>query len=529
MNGKFLFRRRLMLVDVITTVQKLVNKSTLSLTSTTSGDTTHNTYTLSNNLTKSINKISDLKETFFDYNEDTFNKLSLDYSTGFISEEYANELLEVINTTENVQTLLDYIELKNFGTLFENKDLVINKSTSSNYNSNYLNYDSSPDFLSGSTFNSVTLNINVGNVSVLQNMFRRAKVKTITFNLNGGRCAPSDMSGFNEFNTICTSVPNTIDYRDCVYINYAFEQNFLLQEIPSYYTVTNEASRISTPANIIGGNSKSGIIEAEQAFNQCRTLRKIGPVLDLRGVVPDSTGQPKSMFNDSTNVTDVRFKNLCNGDWNFSLHNSWLGIPNMDLASIKYCIENLAKQTDLSFTPLEVKTITEPTYDWNSLVSDSTKSLMFKTTNSSKFINIPNTYKVLLPEGLTMKLVWWVSNQENQYNQAYNVFTTIVGDGTEKTFTNSLTDYQYATIEVLKTDGSDLNNDTLYQIVSNTNIKFYVGSSTTNLFISPQHKIYFGDKYKTQIEAKDVITSKIIQTANNKGWSIYIGNTLLTP
>ena len=235
------------------------------------------------------------------------------------------------------------------------------------------------------------------------------------------------------------------------------------------------------------------------------------------------------MFNDSTNVTDVRFKNLCNGDWNFSLHNNWLGIPNMDLTSIKYCIENLAKQTDLSFTPLEVKTITEPTYDWNSLVSDSTKSLMFKNTNSSKFINIPNTYKVLLPEGLTMKLVWWISNQENQYNQAYNVFTTIVGDGTEKTFTNSLADYQYATIEVLKTDGSDLSNDILYQIILNTNIEFYVGSNTTNLFISPQHKIYFGDKYKNQIEAKDVITSEIIQTANNKGWSIYVGDTLLTP
>ena len=162
-------------------------------------------------------------------------------------------------------------------------------------------------------------------------------------------------------------------------------------------------------------------------------------------------------------------------------------------------------------------------------VNIDTKSLMFKNTNGTKFINIPSTYKVKLPSGLTMKLVWWLDNQENQYNKAYNVFTTIVGDGTEKTLTNSLEGYKYATIEILKTDGSDLSKDTLYQLLLTTNIEFYIGSSTTNLFKSTQHKIYFGDKYKTQIEAKDVITSEIIQTANNKGWSIYIGDTLLNP
>ena len=97
------------------------------------------------------------------------------------------------------------------------------------------------DFLYCSTFNSVTLNINTGNVSVLQNMFRRAKVKRIIFNLNGGKCQPTDMSGFNEFNSICTSLPNKIDYQFCRYINYALEQNFALQELPLYYTVTDEA------------------------------------------------------------------------------------------------------------------------------------------------------------------------------------------------------------------------------------------------------------------------------------------------
>ena len=34
-------------------------------------------------------------------------------------------------------------------------------------------------------------------------------------------------------------------------------------------------------------------------------------------------------------------------------------------------------------------------------INIDTKSLMFKNTDGSKFINIPSTYKVTLPEGLT--------------------------------------------------------------------------------------------------------------------------------
>ena len=137
MKSKFLFRRGLMLRDVITTIQKLVNNGTLTLESNSYGNMTVGNYTLSNTLTKPVEKITDLKETFFYYKENELNKLSLDYSTGLISEEFANDLLEVINTTENQQTLENYIALKNFGTLFSDKDLIINKSTSHNYNDSY--------------------------------------------------------------------------------------------------------------------------------------------------------------------------------------------------------------------------------------------------------------------------------------------------------------------------------------------------------------------------------------------------------
>ena len=65
MKSGFLFRRGLMLRDVITTIQKLVNNGTLALESNSIGTMTVSNYTLSDNLTKPLEKITDLKETFF--------------------------------------------------------------------------------------------------------------------------------------------------------------------------------------------------------------------------------------------------------------------------------------------------------------------------------------------------------------------------------------------------------------------------------------------------------------------------------
>ena len=50
MKSKFLFRRGLMLRDVITTIQKLVNNGTLALESNSYGNMTVGNYTLSNTL-----------------------------------------------------------------------------------------------------------------------------------------------------------------------------------------------------------------------------------------------------------------------------------------------------------------------------------------------------------------------------------------------------------------------------------------------------------------------------------------------
>lgn len=518
-------RRQLLLSDPSYTVQKLVNKGILAYTEKAENGLLQRDYAFSKIYKKPFKKIKDFTYTFFDTHKtdnlfDEF-RLTIDYSKGYLTKEQVDELIEIINTTPHYQKLNFSFRLNLGKKDFTDKDIILNL-----YNDNY--YQMNTDMFSGSDINSVTFNIaGNGSISVLQNMFRWSGCKTIKFSKP---IKPTDISGWCEGNNILTSHPNNIDYSVCKNIGYAWELCSALTELPSYYTVTDEASRLSTSANIIGGSAEGGIAFCDQAFNTCRVLQKIGPVLNLASIEPDSSQKlPLTMFNDSLNIKDIRLKNIGNGDWNF-IRTDYRGLPNMDLASIKYCIENLARQSDYSFIPYGVIDIDTPTYGWSTLVQSTTKSLMYRRTNGNgKFFNITGDYKVVIPEGLTMKIVWWIGNIENPYNKAYNEFTYIVGDGQEHTFTNTLNDYQWCTIEIQKTDGSDLTNDTLHQILLYNNIEFYIGDNTTNYIIPTLHNIYFDTTYKSQIEARDVITPEIIQTANDKGWTIYIGETELTP
>lgn len=521
-------RRQLLLSNPSTTVQKLVDKGILSVTS--DVDTNTKLYKFTKSYRKSFNKIKDFKQVFMGNTSPVLSGLSINYSDNFLSKGQIDELIKIINTTDNNQNLRNYFYLNLGNSDFINTDIVFNLNTSDDYDSYVKDYQFFPDALAGSTINSVTLDIKKGNFSSMQNFLRNCNCKRFNINLNGGVCIPTDVSGLCEFNKILTSFPNNINWANCGNIGYAWEWCSALTEIPSYYTVTDEVSRLNTTENIIGGNSGNlGFVE--QAFNICKSLTKIGPVLNFIQILPNDTTykQPLNLFNDSLNISNIRLKNLSNGDWSF-IRKDYRGLPKMDIESIKYTIQNLAKQSDSAFLPLEVNEISTPTYGWSTLVSTSTKSLMYRQANNNgKFLNITGDYKVIIPEGLTLKLVWWISSKENNYNKAYNEFTYIIGDNAEHTLTNTLTDYQWCTIEIQNTDGSDLSRDNLHQVLLYNNLEFYIGDNTTNYIIPTLHNIYFDTTYKAQIEARDVITPEIIKEANNKGWNIYIGDTLLTP
>ena len=524
-------RRQLLLTDPLTTVEKLTNKSILTKSSDDTGKC--NTYVLNSKLTKRFSKIKDFVEKFFSDEDLKLNALIIDYSLGYITEEQARELINIINNNINKQDLEYFIKLKNF-TGFTDVNLLLTKDANPEIAENIVHYDTYLDGLRGSNFNSVTIKLyNNSRISVLQNMFRGATCKTITFDLskytNQGISAvqPTDMSGWCEWNNALVNHPNNIDYSTCQNIGYAWEWCNSLQEIPSYYTVTDETSRLNTVENIVGGSTPFGIFFANQAFNICRNLRKVGPVLNFLGVVPVNNiyHQPSSMFNDSNNITDIRLLNLCNGDWSF-IYYDYRGLSNLDTASIKYCINNLAKQSKILFTNQVTSNISEPTYGLTNLLQNSNTSLLLRNylSDFTMFWNIVGTYKINLPTGITAKLVWCSSDQNNNYNMVYNIKTEIVGNGTLQTFTNDLEDYKYCLVELYNTDGTALTKDIMQEYMLNNTFEFYVGNSTDNYFLPVRHTLYFDGWSSSKI--LNNITKEEINTANSKGWTVRVGNVV---
>ena len=518
-------RRQLLLSNPSTTVQKLVDKGILSVTS--DVDTNTKLYKFTKSYRKSFNKIKDFKQVFMGNTSPVLSGLSINYSDNFLSKGQIDELIKIINTTDNNQNLRNYFYLNLGNSDFINTDIVFNLNTSDDYDNYVKDYQFFPDALAGSTVNSVTLDIKKGNFSSMQNFLRNCNCKRFNINLSGGVCIPTDASGLCEFNKILTSFPNNINWANCGNIGYAWEWCNSLQEIPSYYTVTDETSRLNTVENIVGGSTPFGIFFANQAFNICRNLRKVGPVLNFLGVVPVNNiyHQPSSMFNDSNNITDIRLLNLCNGDWSF-IYYDYRGLSNLDTASIKYCINNLAKQSKILFTNQVTSNISEPTYGLTNLLQNSNTSLLLRNylSDFTMFWNIVGTYKINLPTGITAKLVWCSSDQNNNYNMVYNIKTEIVGNGTLQTFTNDLEDYKYCLVELYNTDGTALTKDIMQEYMLNNTFEFYVGNSTDNYFLPVRHTLYFDGWSSSKI--LNNITKEEINTANSKGWTVRVGNVV---
>lgn len=282
-----------------------------------------------------ISKIIDFKEEFMG----TYtNRMFVLSDSSHLNTEQQEYIIDIYNNNVFENRKMNQISLKNFN--LPNKDVYIRRGSDTKYDYHH-------DFARDATFNSITIDlVNGGNISSMNNLFRGAKFKNITF---VQEVTPVDISGIFEWNNILTAIPNNINWCNCENICYAFETCRALTEIPSYKDVTDEESRITLKKNIIGITAShedeednlitnTGIRFSDQTFNQCSGITKVGPVLDMKGV----TITPTNMFNDCMQIKDIRIKNL-NCDFNFA-KNEWQGLPNMDVDSIMYCINNLMQQ-----------------------------------------------------------------------------------------------------------------------------------------------------------------------------------------
>lgn len=191
--------------------------------------------------------------------------------------------------------------------------------------------------------------INTGFVTSLHEIFYKAtNLREVEFE-NVARS--QDLSGAFEFCNNLLKLP-VINWSDgnrsfgtgedattykvpCSNVGYAFEYCYRLPELPQYGATRNAATNVLTFVDF-----------APQAFNQCKALTKIGPILDFRYLEPANASL---IFGGCTALTDLRLKNLNHGSWRFD-DKALNGVIHGDLSaldadSIKYLIDNLSDLT----------------------------------------------------------------------------------------------------------------------------------------------------------------------------------------
>lgn len=463
-----------------------------------------------------ISAIKDFADVFFgnqDYdkniieNSGDYKIFNLDSET-LLTQSQKEQILKILNKS-TVTKNLSYIRLRNIDA--PDTDITIVRCGN---NDGTEFYDVSHDMMYGSNFNSVQIINKAGNISSMNNLFRGAKIKDISFVIDGGVFTPSDMAGIVEFNEVLTSFPNTINYKNCSNIGYAWERCLSLQEIPNYYTVTNEKQRLQTEENIIGASN--GIEFADQAFNVCTGLRKIGPVINCQKLVPTTSGQPYLMFNGCSQLSDVRLKNLSNGDWNLE------NIFNMDIDSIKYAIENVAYQPTCTWVNVVPSTVVNANVSFSSNGSALMYNWPSRAFRPGEYYTLKaNKFNATIPNGYILTIYGY--NAEKKYT---GEALTITGTSTV-TFTDANTVYPYFVLR--KSDNTNIAPADIANL--DIIIKYANGTDTysDNLIPANTHKLTFSGKNADKISDKEIITAEMIQTLNNKGWSVYTDIFEITP
>ena len=196
--------------------------------------------------------------------------------------------------------------------------------------------------------------INTGTVTSLHELFYRAgNLREVEFE-NAARS--QDLSGAFEFCGNLLKLPK-INWSDgnwnfnstdasgnvtvvtfkapCSNAGFAFEYCYRLPELPQYGAIRDAKTNVLTFTDY-----------APQVFNQCSSLKKIGPILDFRYLKPANA---KLIFAGCKALTDLRLKNLNHGSWRFDekaingvVHGN---LSALDADSIKYLIDNLSDLT----------------------------------------------------------------------------------------------------------------------------------------------------------------------------------------
>ena len=252
------------------------------------------------------------------------------------------------------------------------KELFKNSALNGEITLNIINSLDSRYFYMSDTFSNCKIekiNINCTNGAIIgsfNNAFRSAySLREVHCLGEAGRAW--DLAGVFEFCDNLTYIdPKLIDYGnrqstsshsiESTNAPYAFEYCPNLIEIPQY-----GSNRFSN-ANTLVFNTF-----ANQCFNGCHKLTKIGPILDMVQLQPQKD-TAKLMFS-CDSLEDVRIKRLNHGNWYFDGTGSGVNyhgyLPSLNQESITYLFDNLVDLTSRDENLADTPTLSNSFVGWN--------------------------------------------------------------------------------------------------------------------------------------------------------------------
>lgn len=481
-----------------------------------------------------IKLIKDFKEYFVD-NHNIKNNNGADVQAVFylkdsshLSKIQQKEIIYLFSTNQ-LKRHINGVKFCNYN--LPDTDLVVNQGIANDYQYSH-------DMFYNSTFRKVTLRIN-GNISSSVKLFHNLTCEELYI--------PNAISPYNNssdmFNgaKISKVFPNTINFNNASSWIFASSSGIKVSEIPSYYTVKNEQDRLTIKEN----QFLCSFGDKYQMIHLGDTIKKFGPVIDLQNVIKCTTSWGQGIVS-IPKCTDVRIKGMYNLDYDLRGYIKQGGeyvvegvgeltLPNIDVNSIKYMIENLKDQTEFTFLNKKVDVSNA-----NSLL-DSTNTIIpkniIKNTNNDgyknyiQFSNQNEYFKILVPSGLKAKIYFYniVNDRKVLLN---NLTKEINGDGVLHEYKYSSlnsNDVKLFLVELSKSDGSALSPKDMKKYSNfsiKVNLQAFWGDLTGEYETIPKlfHRLIFNDLHKNEFINKTTITQSMIDKAKSNGWTILYGN-----
>lgn len=346
-------------------------------------------------------------------------------------------------------------------------------------------------------------------ITSLQRLFYRATIDELEILDKNGRVPVNqfflsafDCSGMYENSQGKLSVfPPIINWNDTnntriTNIGWMFSNAINIVELQEHPLYPRES-----PVNTI----KAGFMQ--QSFEYCDSLRRIGPRLDVRAVVPGGDATLRA-FAQCISLEDVLIYGLNAGTWRFD-SNTYEGfLNNLSQDSMNYLFNNLLDLTNYDES-IATETINN---SWGheswTLDASTVRISNGEVYTTTRYPNNQRTFLVFTTSPLT--------NMQVKVQGLLEQDILILPDGTEVT-----TDGTYT----ITTEGD---SQTGFSLVNTGITESQVYEDPVRIFITHPYfpyniqgdsgSIYFPEQKQC------TITSEMVQQARQKGWTIYVNN-----